>query len=403
MIAMMLFPACSDDDPVAPPQSVIPSQETLSDAVDVKLPQNLIDSNEPQAQAIEDAMKEVDGELDTWMSMFGEPDGPPVAEKSGKWTYTWTWTEESNDLTLTLVIEDTDTEYSYTLSISGTLSGETIKDVVFYEARALKNGKSGWVHLRDPKLSLEEWHFKWTWNTDTAGNFTMSLESKYPKDECKIDFAVNADGSGRLSEYDWNGSKWVITSLYTWSANGGGGTYTEYDQYGNPTGNGNWGNGGGGGSDIPVAPAGMEGTWSWNSIETDCNTSQNVYESGTDIICEGEPFIEEENTGFLPCEVFDVTSSSFRVECSTSYTYEGCVVKFSITMDVTYSNTTVTMDGRSSISHSGTGCEGEVDECYDISITGTRTGDAPAGACGGPIGKAALSKWLVGKIQHVRP
>ena len=243
LLAMLvLIPACSSDDGPANPgggdTNEPPAQTTLMEAMAPQLPSGLTSSSSPQAQTITTQVGTFATQLNSWLTIFGEPTGEPSYEKNGTWTWTWTWGQAPSVITLQLQVSETDTAYTWQMTISGTLDGSVLTDFVFYEAYARKDGSEGYVRLRDPEQdTAETWDVVWEWETAQNQTYTMALTSL---EDSRLEVVINADGSGSISAFDWNGSQWAINFMYTWSAAGSSGTFVVYDEDGDPVSTDDW-------------------------------------------------------------------------------------------------------------------------------------------------------------------
>jgi len=162
--------------------------------------------------------------------------------------------------------------------------------------------------------------------------------------------------------------------------------------------------GGGGGkkstdplADVPEVTIDMQGVWNYETIARDCITNvvvTDLSDSGTDTLCSGDPMYEEEEDDiFSECDV-SVGSNTFSIECDQTETYAGCTVTWSVDWQYNYSNTTITGTGTMSVSYGGSGCLDEGDECYNVSLTATRVGPAPAGGCPASAPRPVISRFV---------
>ncbi len=167
----------------------------------------------------------------------------------------------------------------------------------------------------------------------------------------------------------------------------------------------NGGNGTPTGGDF-VIPADMEGTWEITDAFTDCDSGDVIGDEGsteTEVLCAGEA-ADFEDEDLDDCTTTTLSENSFRVTCSgTTPLGMDCNLTFSATATYTMGNTSFSATGNITMSAVGTGCPGEIDDmCMNFTVTGTRTGDAPAGACEGKSLHDSLVDHLVARALDSR-
>jgi len=110
------------------------------------------------------------------------------------------------------------------------------------------------------------------------------------------------------------------------------------------------------------------------------------------VLCPGIDYAQDE---YGDCNMTVLSSSSFRVRCSETESSPNIDCSFSTTYDLTFvfEVTSFTGTGLFHIFSSGSECAGDIDFSGVCTITGTRIGPVPPGACGKSDGPFPM--WLI--------
>lgn len=211
----------SDDDGPSGPSGDNPP-EMGGTGVNITVPAGMANSQDPHAQ-IANGYIQMANSISDHGGFFTPPSGIRAAAES--WEYSWS----EGGLTVTLIIEETSNMYTWDVYLDGSDGYYTYDNAHMYHAWEYIDGSCGGLEF----YSLDEYmgELEWTWCTDSAGVFTMTMTTYYELESFEIELVVYPDGSGDLS-YTFDG----ILELYIeWNADGSGSWWTY-----NPADSGNW-------------------------------------------------------------------------------------------------------------------------------------------------------------------
>lgn len=147
--------------------------------------------------------------------------------------------------------------------------------------------------------------------------------------------------------------------------------------------------GGGNNGDSFEVSAEMQGVWTISTTYTDCdgnpidNPAFQDY-TYTDTLCIADANVVDMMDD-PACSITNNSSSSFTMDCSYNESIPGvdCNIGGTTSVSFSWTSTTMTANGTIDITASGSECSqyGQSSVCMLMNISGTRTGDAPAGAC----------------------
>ncbi|MFN8548602.1 MAG: hypothetical protein U0527_11735 [Candidatus Eisenbacteria bacterium] len=137
---------------------------------------------------------------------------------------------------------------------------------------------------------------------------------------------------------------------------------------------------GGNTGDEPTVTEAMAGIWDTTFKLKDCQSGTELFtQTFRDTLCVGESLSGALDSGTDASCTVTKNGNSYHLVCTSESTLEGCTEHDQITVDMTYTNTTLNATGQVNISYTPTGCSEGGSFC--IAITGTRTGNLPSGAC----------------------
>jgi hypothetical protein len=218
----MFFGACSKDDDdnsnPAPPPEEAPDYAAQT----ITPPDAMLESEDPGAQQAVMYIDMANGFVDMAGS-FGNPpeksagfkstngDGPP-------WVYTWEVNDETGNYTVTLTINETGEGSEWDIVVNGVMDGITLDNFTIMHGEQSDDGKNG-------NFTVYDWEnqgdviFYLSWTTDDDGNYLLNIEIT---DSYKFNVAANADGSGSIEAYEWNGEDYEMTFKAVWDTEGHG-------------------------------------------------------------------------------------------------------------------------------------------------------------------------------------
>jgi len=162
-----------------------------------------------------------------------------------------------------------------------------------------------------------------------------------------------------------------------------------------------------GGEDFMVT-ADMQGVWNFTTTYTDCdgnpinNPAFQDY-SYTDTLCLSDAGVND-LVDDANCTQTSTGSNSFTMNCSYNESIPGvdCNVSGTTNLDFSWTNNSMSASGTIDITATGSECSdfGQVSACVLMTTVGTRTGDAPAGACGGKSSRFDVAGKIIDRLHR---
>lgn len=241
MLSLTMVAACSDDDDnnnPTTPQTQDPPSFPLTASGGVDLPDGLTGSSDAQAMTVA-GYATMTNMFSAYLGFFAIPEDKAAAA-GAPWVYTWSISNPPEiDLTITLTIDETEDAYTWVYTVDGYDEDGTYSDAVFYEAYAMQDGSSGYIHAYDIGYSSSTPVLTWMWTESALGALTMEFVTYDESEPMRIVFGVDPDGSGDLNLYEWYEGAWRTAAYYEWTALGGG-SYILYDYDGGENIVGSW-------------------------------------------------------------------------------------------------------------------------------------------------------------------
>lgn len=212
-LALVLVSSCKKDDDNNPNNNA-KQYETKT----VTVPDAMAQSSDPGAQEATAYLNMVNS-MATYGSMMTPPSkSTPVTnyKDGGTEVYTWEVNEGMNNYTATLTITETATMYSWQMSITGTMDSYTFTNFVFISAETTIDGMSSSITLYEFDGSGIAMTMSWQ---DNGSSVTFNFEVP---GSIRLTVSVNADNSGWMEVYEWNGSSYYLDFRIEWTATGNG-------------------------------------------------------------------------------------------------------------------------------------------------------------------------------------
>ncbi len=229
-LSLLALTGCSsDEDPTTPgggssdaPAFLLGGEQA------VNLPAVILNSNDPNAQAIVGVMHQVNV-LSGMQGFLAIPDDAVRSQnKDNTWTYTWSLSEGQASLTIVMVVQETADSYIWTLSFNGTDGEDTFENFVIYRAEQAMDASWGTFDFYELGGDPEDVVFHWDWGTDSLGVFSITMIGGAGEGSAKIEFVIQPTDSGSLDVYEMVGDDWQLVLHYDWNGLGSG-TYAIYE------------------------------------------------------------------------------------------------------------------------------------------------------------------------------
>lgn len=163
-----------------------------------------------------------------WRNMFSWTSAANSAQVGD--TFTWTRTFNQLTITATAIYIDNNT-VKWTVILNGSQAKLTFDNWIAITGTASVDGQSG--NFQFYKINSTEIQYKYSWSTDSEGNWTVIFEDLTESE--KIVIVNNSDGSGTFGKYE-NG---VIEFEATWDADGTG-SWIKFNDDGSEKKSGSW-------------------------------------------------------------------------------------------------------------------------------------------------------------------
>lgn len=214
ILSLVVVSSCKKDDDNNPNNN---AQQYETKTVDV--PDGMAQSSDPGAQQATAYLNMVNS-MATYGSMMTPPSkSTPFTnyKDGGTEVYTWEVNEGMNHFTATLRITETNTMYNWEMSLTGTIDTYTLTNFIYIRAETTKDGMSSSITLYDLDGSGIEMTMSWQDNGNGSGNFEFEVPNSI-----KVTVVANADGSGSMEVYEWDGQSYYLDFRIEWNASGHG-------------------------------------------------------------------------------------------------------------------------------------------------------------------------------------
>lgn len=214
IISLVVVSSCKKDDDNNPNNN---AQQYETKTVDV--PDGMAQSSDPGAQQATAYLNMVNS-MATYGSMMTPPSkSTPITnlKDGGTEVYTWEVNEGMNNYTVTLTIIETLTMYNWEMSITGTIDTYTFTNFVYIRAETTKDGMNSSITLYEFDGSGIAMTMSWQDNGNGTTTFTFEVPGSI-----RLTVGVNADGSGWMDVYEWNGQSFYLDFRIEWNASGHG-------------------------------------------------------------------------------------------------------------------------------------------------------------------------------------
>lgn len=244
LAALLILPACSDDDPVATNNNTgDPPTFDMSAVDEYEVPAALDDIEDSHAQQLAEYLSRMEW-IDVKVNQLTPPpemDG--LVTKDGTWVRTWTTGVTGYDeMTYTLTIIQLPDRETWDLRGTGLRYEVQYVNYQFLSAQIARNRAWGWFeeYGSDGSGDLQ---YRYGW--EIADNIlTLTLDVHDSSDPYRTVVVLNQDTSGNLNHYLGEpGSGWLFRR-FTWTPLTSFpfifGTWTEYDEGGAVVATGHW-------------------------------------------------------------------------------------------------------------------------------------------------------------------
>ena len=227
IFSVLFIISCSNDDnPVTPNENKEAKELGLKE---IKIPEKLVQSNDPHAQMCVGAINMVNG-----FKGFSAMAKPPaetnlhkIVETNEDWTRTWT----DGQLSVTMKYYENDVSFGWQLFFTGSDNNFTYSNWLAMKAEQKNDNSYGTLIIYKPVTDQVE--FQWTWSQSQNGNstFTMEIFGEDGLPQTKIEVVSNSDESGEVTFYNYVNGSYTKQSKTTWTSTGTG-HWAQYNEDG---------------------------------------------------------------------------------------------------------------------------------------------------------------------------